>query len=211
MKWTELRDGFYLAENVFPLDEARKHLIAILRDGEDPLRGFHHPDLKPNRFHQKPKYPVKCYMGYGHYWNPMDYRYHATLANGATPFLIPPWMQELARQVVSECFPHHLSTWQAQAALVNYYTGDAKMGMHVDKDEADHRAPVIGISFGGTCRFLFEDQAVLIPGNSVYCFGDSARLMRHGVGTTYKNSLSPEASGLLKDKERLSVTLRKIV
>lgn len=215
MQWVELRPDFYCAENAFELAEARDHLIAILQRGEDPLRGFQHPDLRPNRFHAAPKYPVKNYMGLGLYWNPLDYLYHPTLPNGATPFPIEPWMKAVAQEVLSDLFPQQLLTWQAQAALVNYYTADSKLGLHVDKEERDHRAPVIGISFGGTCRFYYESEAgeersFLLPGNSIYCFGERARLMRHGVGTTYKNSLSAESSGLLKDKERLSVTLRKV-
>mgnify|MGYP003393511968 CR=1 FL=1 len=215
MNWVQLRPDFYYAENIWDTQQARDYLSAILRDGEDPLRGFHHPNLKANRFHANPKYPVKRYMGYGHYWNPLDYLYHELQPNGARPWEIPQWMHEISRSILSDLFPQHLPSWQAQSALVNYYTSNSKMGLHVDKEEADHRAPVIGISFGGTCRFLFEndhgeEQSLLLPGNSLYCFGERARLMRHGVGTTYTNTLSPESSGLLGDKERLSVTLRKI-
>lgn len=215
MLWLSPRPDFYYAPEAFAAPLARDHLIALLKDGEDPARGFHHPDLKPNRFHARPKYPVKKYMCLGLYWNPLDYLYHDALPDGTRPWPIAPWLQELAGQVVGELFPQDLSSWRAQTALVNYYTAGAKMGMHVDKEERDHRAPVIGISFGGTCKFLFEDehgdeQSFLLPGNSVYCFGGTARMMRHGIGTTYKNTLEASAAGLLQDKERLSVTLRKV-
>lgn len=215
MKWTEIRPDFYLAENYFPVEIAKEYLIAILSDGEDPVRGFTHPNLRPNRFHSAPKYPVKKYMGYGLYWNPLDYLYHELLPNGEQPFAIQDWMQELGQNVVGELFPHYKTSWKAEAALVNYYTQNSKMGFHIDKDEEDHEAPVIGISFGGTCRFLYEDESgeeksFMLQGNSVYCFGGRARLMRHGIGTTYKNTTSAEASGVLKDKERLSITLRKV-
>lgn len=215
MKWTEIRPGFYYAENYFSTEVARKYLIAILSDGEDPVRGFTHPYLRPNRFHAAPKYPVKRYMGYGLYWNPLDYLYHESLPSGERPFEIKDWMHQLGQNVVGELFPQHKKTWKAQSALVNYYTPNSKLGLHVDKEETDLTAPVVGISFGGTCRFFYEDQkgqeqSFLLPGNSVYCFGESARMMKHGVGTTYKNTTSFESVGLLHDKERLSLTFRKV-
>jgi alkylated DNA repair dioxygenase AlkB len=214
--WNEVRPGFYVARDYFPLEVARARLTAILEMGEDPLRGFHHPDLKANRFHARPKYPVKKYMGLGLYWNPLNYLYVAELpGKDVAPFAIPEWVSAVASEVVRELFPSDAASWQAQAVLVNYYTADSKMSWHVDKEEQDLTAPIVGINFGSSCRFLYEDAAgrdseFILPGNSVYAFGGSARLMRHGVGTIYKNTLSWEAVGLLGNKERLNLTIRKV-
>lgn len=215
MKWQSLRPGFFVCEDFFSPEEARDHLITILKDGEDPARGFHHPHVKPNRFHPNPKYPVQRYMGLGLYWNPVDYSYRPRMPDGTTPFAIPEWLQQTARRIVAATLPLQLPFWRAESALVNYYLSGDKMGMHVDKEEEDQVAAVVGLCFGGTCRFLYEDEAgneasFMLPGNSAYCFGGPARSMRHGVGTTYKNTLAPGSSGLLQDKERLSVTLRKV-
>jgi alkylated DNA repair protein (DNA oxidative demethylase) len=184
----------------------------MLQLGEDPQRGFHHPLLKPNRFHPKPKYPVSCYMGLGLYWDPLDYRYHPE-HEGVPPWPLPDWLSDLCRRLVQEKFPH--LSYRPEAALVNYYQSSQKMGWHVDKEEEDHMAPVIGLNFGSRCRFYFEDengeeQSFLLPGNSVYLFGQSARLMRHAVGAPQKNSLSHESHGLLRPGERLNVTVRQV-
>ena len=40
-----------------------------------------------------------------------------------------------------------------EACLVNYYDGDAKMGLHQDKDEEDFAAPVLSVSLGDTAIF----------------------------------------------------------
>jgi len=214
MHWLEPRKDFYVAQDYFSREVARSHLLEILQLGEDRERGFHHPALKPNRFHAQPMYPVDHYMGLGLYWNPLDYLYHSTLPNGPVPWPIPIWLNELCHDVLRDRFPHH-SQWRAESALVNYYTSGRKMGLHVDKEEKDHRAPVIGFNFGGTCRFYFEDegdviQNFLLPGNSVYAFGDSARMMRHSVGAAYKKSLSWESAGILKEGERLNITVRQV-
>jgi alkylated DNA repair dioxygenase AlkB len=214
--WNEVRPGFYVRSDYFPLAMARARLIAILELGSDPQRGFHHPDLRPNRFHAKPKYPVKKYMGLGLYWNPLNYLYEEQLpASGVPPFAIPRWIAQETADVVSVLFPASARSWQAQAVLVNYYTADSKMSWHVDKEEEDLSAPIVGINFGSSCRFLYEDQhgeeqQFILPGNSVYAFGASARMMRHGVSTVYKNTLSADAVGLLGNKERLNLTVRKV-
>ena len=41
-----------------------------------------------------------------------------------------------------------------EACLVNYYNGDAKMGLHQDKDEEDFDAPVLSVSLGDTPSFV---------------------------------------------------------
>ena len=40
-----------------------------------------------------------------------------------------------------------------EACLVNFYGGDAKMGLHQDRDEEDFEAPVVSISLGDTALF----------------------------------------------------------
>jgi alkylated DNA repair dioxygenase AlkB len=209
MTWRSIIPGFYVAEDFLPREVAQSHLLDILRLGEAPERGFHHPPLKPNRFHERPMYPVDRYMGLGLYWNPLDYGYHQLLPSGLAPHAIPAWLGDLGLQVVGECFPHFVG-WKADAALVNYYRSGRKMGRHVDKEERDHRAPVVGFNFGSTCRFYYQDESFLLPGNSVYVFGEEARLMPHGVGAPYKKSLSWESVGILTEGERLNITLRKV-
>ncbi len=212
MDWTQPRRDFYVAQNFFEREVAQSYLAEILRLGEDPERGFHHPNLKPNRFHAHPKYPVSRYMGLGLYWNPLDYRYH-TEFNGLTPFALPVWLIELSLQLAHTHFPQ--LSFFPETALVNYYLADKKMSWHTDKEEENKRAPVIGINFGSTCRFYFESEAgaeesFILPSNSVYVFGESARQMRHAVGSGRKNTLSPESHGLLASGERLNITVRKV-
>lgn len=208
--WETIQEGFYLKTNFFSLNQSREYLNAILQDGQDALQGFHWAQLKANRFNLTPKYPVKKYMCYGRYWDPRDYSYKEELPNGQKPLKIPLWVERLANELVGELFPE-TSSYRAESVLVNYYQSGDKMGKHQDRDEKNNKAPIIGISFGGSVRFYYgEDKSLLIPGNSVYLFGGKSRMMSHGLGTIYKDSLEMSSAGLLHDKERLSLTIRQV-
>jgi alkylated DNA repair protein (DNA oxidative demethylase) len=129
------------------------------------------------------------------------------------PFPIPKKLNELCQEVLTAYYPW--KGYSAETTLVNFYTTDSTMGLHVDKDEENHLAPVIGLNFGSTCRFFFEDSSgemrdIKIPGNSIYIFGKSARLMRHGLGSIYSKTLSPGSEGYLKNKERINLTIRQV-
>ena len=208
------RPDFVIVEDYFSPSQAAGWLKFILKKGNDPVRGFHHPDVKPNRFHKAPKYPVKKFMCLGLYWNPLDYIYYRDIPEAnAKPFPIPQEMKELSQQVLAEFFP--FPDFSPQSVLVNFYTESSSMGVHVDKDEEDNKAPVIGMNFGSTCRFFYEDENgemkdVRIPGNSLYIFGGSARLMKHGLGSIYAKTLSPGSENFLTNKERLNLTIRQV-
>lgn len=214
MKIVKPRTDFIIVEDYFSPGHAAEWLEWVIKKGDDPVRGFHHPYVKPNRFHKTPKYPVKKFMCLGLYWNPVDYLYYPVIPEfGEKPHPIPAKLRELVDEILNEFYPS--PDFSPESALVNFYTEDSSMGVHVDKDEENHKAPVIGFNFGSTCRFFFEDEAgglkdIRIPGNSLYIFGKSARLMKHGLGSIYTKTLSPGSEGFLKNKERLNITIRQV-
>lgn len=215
MKSYEPRKDFVIVEDYFTESQAAGWLKLISDLGEDKVRGFHHPDLRPNRFHKAPKYPVKKFMCLGLYWNPVDYLYHEKIpGTGEKPFSIPPELSLLSQKILSEFYP--TKDFKPQSVMVNFYTSDSSMGLHVDKDEPNKEAPIIGINFGSTCRFFYEDETgemkdLRIPGNSIYIFGRSARLMRHGLGSIYTKTLAPGSENHLQNKERLNLTIRQVL
>lgn len=214
MKIVNPRKDFIIVEDFFTAEQAAQWLEWFTQKGKDPVRGFHHPFVKPNRFHKNPKYPVKKFMCLGLYWNPEDYIYYHQLPDvDAKPFPLPPKLIQLCQEILQEYFPWR--NYSPQAALVNFYTEDSSMGLHVDKDEEEKSAPVIGLNFGSTCRFFYEDEQgqmkdLRIPGNSIYVFGASARQMRHGLGSIYAKTLSPGCEAYLANKERLNITIRQV-
>jgi alkylated DNA repair dioxygenase AlkB len=208
------RSDFVIVEDYFSATQAAEWLDWVLKKGKDPVRGFQHPDLRPNRFHKSPKYPVKKYMCLGLYWSPLDYNYSPYLfSEEVKPFPISNTLKELVQRILEEYYPW--KDYSPETVLVNYYTKDSSMGLHVDKDEEDKISPIIGLNFGSTCRFLYEDEQgemreVKIPGNSVYIFGHKARLMRHGLGSIYSKTLSPGSETYLDNKERINLTIRQV-
>lgn len=213
MKIINPRKDFIIVEDFFSSRQAAEWINFLLDKGKDPTRGFNHPLLKPNRFHKSPRYPVKKYMCFGLYWDPMDYNYHFQLPeNGLKPFPIPKKINDISQKILQDFYPY--LNYHPETVLVNYYTSDSSMGLHVDKDEEDHEAPVIGLNFGSCCRFFFEENGAMkeirIPGNSIYVFGKTARMMRHGLGTIYTKTLAPGSEIYLKQKERINLTIRQV-
>lgn len=209
------RPDFVIVEDFFTPSQAAAWLALVVDLGKDPIKGFHHPHLRPNRFHKSPKYPVKKFMCLGLYWNPVDYLYREKIpGSNVRPHYIPSELIQLSKEILMKFYP--TSGYQPESVMVNFYTEDSSMGLHVDKDEPNKEAPIIGLNFGSTCRFFFEDESgemkdLKIPGNSIYIFGKSARLMRHGLGSIYSKTLAEGSEGHLKNKERLNLTIRQVL
>lgn len=214
MKKISPRPDFIIVENFFNPQQAQRWIELITKLGSEEGRGFHHPNLKPSRFHKSPKYPVKKFMCLGLYWNPLDYNYYEMIPESTVkPQDIPDEIRLLSSKVLEDFYPY--PHFRADSVMVNFYTKDSSMGLHVDKDEPFKGAPIVGLNFGSSCRFYYEDlegliKHIIIPGNSIYIFGGSARLMRHGLGTIYSKTLSPGSEKYLKDKERINLTIRQV-
>lgn len=103
-------------------------------------------------------------------------------------------------------------TQPPQACLVNFYDGQAKMGLHQDRDERTFEAPVVSVSLGDQCLFRIGGTARSDPTRSlrlssgdVVVLGGDSRLSFHGVDRIY-----PGTSTLLKDGGRINLTLRRV-
>lgn len=113
-----------------------------------------------------------------------------------------------------------LEIWQAlsdfpgapEACLVNWYTQKAKLGLHVDADEAETRAPVISVSLGddawfriGGLRRRDPSTRVLLRSGDVVVLGGAARLAYHGI-----DRIVPETCELLGAPGRFNLTMRRV-
>ncbi|HLP69702.1 MAG TPA: alpha-ketoglutarate-dependent dioxygenase AlkB [Rhizobium sp.] len=99
-----------------------------------------------------------------------------------------------------------------EACLVNFYAGDARMGLHQDKDEQVLEAPVVSVSLGDTCLFRLggthrgdRTRSFRLASGDVLVLGGEGRLAFHGVDRIY-----PESSTLLKNGGRINLTLRRV-
>jgi len=99
-----------------------------------------------------------------------------------------------------------------QACLVNWYDPQAKMGLHVDRDERDFTAPVVSISLGDDAWFRVgglkrgdPTERLLLKSGDVIVLGGPARLVYHGV-----DRILPGTSDLLEKPGRINLTLRRV-
>ena len=99
-----------------------------------------------------------------------------------------------------------------EACLVNFYSDDAKMGLHQDRDEQELAAPVVSVSLGDDCLFRVggtrRDDRTLsfkLRSGDVVVLGGEGRLAFHGVDRIY-----PMTSTLLKNGGRINLTLRRV-
>ncbi|NRP69160.1 Alpha-ketoglutarate-dependent dioxygenase AlkB [Ensifer psoraleae] len=101
---------------------------------------------------------------------------------------------------------------EPEACLVNFYSADARMGLHQDRDERDLETAVVSISLGDTCLFRVGGKerggrtvSFKLASGDVVVLGGEGRLAFHGVDRIY-----PNTSTLLKNGGRLNLTLRRV-
>ncbi|MCJ7526615.1 MAG: alpha-ketoglutarate-dependent dioxygenase AlkB [Methyloceanibacter sp.] len=134
------------------------------------------------------------------------YRYQATHPETGKPWPpIPPMLLDVWGAVAGYPFP-------PQACLVNYYAGDAKMGLHQDKDEEDFSAPVLSVSLGDTGVFRVGGRSrqdptkkIELKSGDVVVLGGEDRLAYHGI-----DRILGGTSDLLAEGGRFNLTLRRV-
>lgn len=145
----------------------------------------------------------------GRHWYPYGYADTVVDGDGAPVKPFPHWLGELGRQAVRDALDTGVSGYDI--ALINFYDGDARMGMHRDSDEkAD--APVVSLSLGDTCVFRFGNPGtrtkpytdVELRSGDLFVFGGPSRLAYHGVPRVHPGTAPPEL-GL---SGRLNITMR---
>jgi len=134
------------------------------------------------------------------------YRYQATHPmTGAQWPPIPQMLLDLWHEVTDYDAP-------PEACLVNYYGGDAKMGLHQDKDEEDFTAPVLSVSLGDTGLFRVGGRSrkdprrrIELRSGDVVVLGGADRLAYHGI-----DRILTGTSDLLPEGGRFNLTLRRV-
>lgn len=150
----------------------------------------------------------------GWHWQPYRYTREATDVNGARVLDFPDWMVRLGRRALLEAYqdPIAAAAYTPDTALVNFYDGGARMGLHQDKDEAS-LAPVVSLSIGDTCTFRFGNtesrsrpyQDVDLVSGDLFVFGGPSRLAFHGVTKVHPGT-APDGCGL--EHGRINITMR---
>jgi alkylated DNA repair protein (DNA oxidative demethylase) len=150
----------------------------------------------------------------GRHWNGRTYSYQPTRAD-FDELPVPPLPADLVT-LGQEAAAAAGMPLIPDIAILNYYDGEGKMGLHQDKDESPasiaEGAPVVSISIGDTARFLFGGlrrkdpvEAIFLESGDAFVFGGPSRLRYHGVSRIVANSAPPE----LEFHGRFNLTLRR--
>lgn len=134
------------------------------------------------------------------------YRYQATHPATGLPWpAIPQSILTIWNTVSNYAHP-------PEACLINFYRGDAKMGLHQDRDEENFAAPVVSISLGDTAIFRIggttrggKTQSLKLASGDVLVLEGPTRLAFHGIDRIIGGS-----STLLKDGGRINLTMRRV-
>jgi alkylated DNA repair protein (DNA oxidative demethylase) len=150
----------------------------------------------------------------GWHWQPYRYSRVAHDVNGQRVAPFPGWLADLGRQALAEAYqnPQAAEGYEPDTALINFYEGQARMGMHQDKDERCD-APVVSLSIGDSCVFRFGNTEnrnkpytdVELASGDLFVFGGPSRFAYHGVPKVFPGTGDP-TTGLASG--RLNLTLR---
>ena len=152
----------------------------------------------------------------GWHWQPYVYSKTADDTDGAPVKALPPDLVALAREAVAEAYGRKsvaAARYAPDAAIVNLYGPDARLGLHQDAEEpAD--APVVTISIGDACVFRFAGvdrrtspfTDVELRSGDLLVFGGPIRRIYHGVPKVLDGT-APAGLGL--SPGRLSITIRE--
>jgi len=191
-----IADGLVLFERRLSLDEQRElwEMCRVLADGPVPM---YTPTVRGGR---KMSVGMLCL---GRHWNGMTYRYEECRSDydGLAVPPIPPEFAEIARSAAADAG----FQMEPDLCIMNYYLGDAKMGVHQDKDERPETIaagiPIVSVSLGDAGRFVIgglsrrdPTNPVMLRSGDVLVMGGPSRLRYHGV-TRVLPGTAPEGTG----------------
>lgn len=149
----------------------------------------------------------------GLHWYPYGYARTAVDGDGAPVKPMPDWLVGLGREAVAAAYgaPPDPGAAAYDIALINFYDGDSRMGMHRDAEEKSP-APVVSLSLGDSCLFRFGNtdsrgrpyRDVELRSGDLFVFGGPSRSAYHGVPKVLPGT-GPRSLGLTG---RLNITLR---
>jgi alkylated DNA repair protein (DNA oxidative demethylase) len=187
--------------------EAQAGLARAVGQWVGAAGGLHHPRM--------PRGGVMSVgmVGLGWHWRP--YRYARTVddQDGRPVAALPPPLVVLSARAVADAAgvdPQVMAAgpgspapaFRPDVALVNWYGPGARMGMHVDRDEASP-APVVSISLGDSCVFRFGTPAgrgrpwtdLVLESGDLVVFGGPSRRAYHGVPKVLPATADPALTG----------------
>jgi DNA alkylation damage repair protein AlkB len=139
----------------------------------------------------------------GKHWNGLTYKYEDRRSDfdGLPVPGIPPRLVRLAQAAAADAG----FAMQPDMCIMNFYTGDAKLGVHQDKDERPETIaagiPIVSVSLGEAARFVVGGLSrkdpinpMILRSGDVLVMGGPSRLRYHGVARILPGT-APEGTG----------------
>ena len=139
----------------------------------------------------------------GKHWNGLTYQYEARRSDfdGLPVPPIPPPLANLAAAAAADAG----FDMRPDLCIMNYYTAEAKLGVHQDKDERPETiaagVPIVSVSLGDAARFVVGGLSrkdplnpLILRSGDVLVMGGPSRLRYHGV-TRIQPGTAPEGTG----------------
>jgi DNA alkylation damage repair protein AlkB len=149
----------------------------------------------------------------GRHWNGLTYKYEDSRSDfdGLPVPAIPLLLAELAAAAAADAG----FEMRPDLCIMNFYTADAKLGVHQDKDERPETIaagiPIVSVSLGDAARFVIGGltrkdpiNPVILRSGDVLVMGGPSRLRYHGV-TRILPGTAPDGTG----PGRINLTFRQ--
>jgi alkylated DNA repair protein (DNA oxidative demethylase) len=191
-----LDDGLFLFQSRLPSDEQRQLWLecGALADGPVPM---YTPTVRGGR---KMSVGMLCL---GKHWNGQTYAYEDVRSDfdGLAVPAIPARFADIARAAAAEAG----FEMRTDLCIMNYYTAEARMGVHQDKDERPETIaagiPIVSVSLGDVARFVVgglnrrdPTRPLMLRSGDVLVMGGPSRLRFHGV-TRIMSGTAPAGTG----------------
>jgi alkylated DNA repair protein (DNA oxidative demethylase) len=189
-------------------DDAQRSLLAEFRKWALPPAGLRHPRVPSGHLMSVQSVCL------GWHWEPYAYSKTADDTDGKPVKPLPAKLVDMARAAVADSFgARSAASYAPDAAIVNLYTAEAHLGLHLDGEEPSE-APVVTLSLGDSCLFRFAGVGrrngpftdVELRSGDLLVFGGPSRRIYHGV-PKFLEGTAPEGLGL--PLGRVSITLRE--
>jgi DNA alkylation damage repair protein AlkB len=193
---TRLGDGLVLFQRRLDAQAQRDlwQQCRALADGDVPM---YSPTVRGGK---KMSVGMLCL---GKHWNGMTYNYEDTRSD-FDDLRVPPIPAEFAA-IARDAARDAGFEMRPDLCIMNYYTSEARMGVHQDKDERPETIatgiPIVSVSLGDAARFVIGGLSrrdpmapVMLRSGDVLVMGGPSRLRYHGV-TRILARTAPEGLG----------------
>jgi DNA alkylation damage repair protein AlkB len=202
----ELQPGLFLFQSYLPAVEQRRFWLECqaLSTAAVPM---YTPTVRGGK---KMSVGMLCL---GRHWNALTYQYEERRTDFDNQ-PVPPLPDEFVQLATSAAAQAGFAM-RPDLCIMNFYTSDARMGVHQDKDESresiERGAPIVSVSLGDAARFVVggltrrePTSPIVLRSGDVVVMGGPSRLRFHGV-TRILPGTAPEGTG----PGRFNLTIRE--